>query len=136
MDVPSKRAAYNDGSSPPYAILSHTWDEGEVSFQDVGTTWAEGKQGYEKIKQCCSLARAHGIEYVSLDACYIDRTSSAELSEAINSMYRWYQDAEICYAYLADVPPRKSFTESRWFTRGWTLQELIAPSKVIFLDEN
>ena len=126
---------FGDNEVPPFAILSHTWDKEEVTLQDMEGTRAANKKGYEKIKGCCSIAAANRFEYVWIDTCCIDKTSSAELSEAINSMYRWYQEAEVCYVYLADVPSKKSFLESRWFTRGWTLQELIAPSMVIFLDE-
>ncbi|GKZ85257.1 hypothetical protein AnigIFM56816_011023 [Aspergillus niger] len=79
-------------------------------------------------------SRASGYEYVWTDACCIDKTSSAELSEAINSMYHWYQEAEICYAYLADTRSEGEIAKSRWFTRGWTLQGLIAPSRVVFLN--
>ncbi|KAI9782388.1 MAG: hypothetical protein M1839_005261 [Geoglossum umbratile] len=93
------------------------------------------KKGSKKVKSCCSIARANGLKYIWIDTCCIDKTSSAELSEAINSMYRWYQEADVCYGYLADVPSKAVFSGSRWFTRGWTLQELIAPSTVIFLDE-
>jgi hypothetical protein len=79
-----------------------------------------------------------------LDSCCIDKTSSAELSEAINSMYRWYQNAQVCYAYLEDVPAEDSslwsedsaFRKSKWFTRGWTLQELLAPEIVVFYDHD
>jgi hypothetical protein len=81
------------------------------------------------------VAAPRGIRQFGLtNTCYIDKTSSAELSEAINSMYHWYQESGVCYTYLADVPPN-AFSKSRWFTRGWTLQELIAPSTVIFLDQ-
>ncbi|KAE8143740.1 hypothetical protein BDV38DRAFT_276820 [Aspergillus pseudotamarii] len=128
---------FTDDRIPPYAILSHTWEGEEVTFQDMYADAVHTKQknGYNKVQRCCHLARAEGFEYVWIDSCCIDKTSSAELSEAINSMYRWYQEAEVCYAYLADVPSRKGFKESRWFTRGWTLQELIAPTKLTFLDE-
>ncbi|KAE8164565.1 ankyrin repeat-containing domain protein [Aspergillus tamarii] len=128
---------FTDDRIPPYAILSHTWEGEEITFQDMHADAFHTKQknGYNKVQRCCHLARAEGFEYVWIDSCCIDKTSSAELSEAINSMYRWYQEAEVCYAYLADVPSRKEFKESRWFTRGWTLQELIAPTKLIFLDE-
>jgi hypothetical protein len=85
---------------------------------------------------CGKQAAQDGLQYFWADTCCIDKTSSAELSEAINSMYHWYQEAEVCYAYLADAPSRSEFRDSRWFTRGWTLQELIAPSVVVFLDEN
>ncbi|GMF70448.1 unnamed protein product [Aspergillus oryzae] len=120
------------GEPPSYAILSHTWQEMEVTFQDI-TTGVIDKKGFKKVKDCCTFARADGYEYAWIDTCCIDKTSSAELSESLNSMYRWYQEADVCYAYLADVPS-KPFAESRWFKRGWTLQELIAPSRVIFLD--
>src|SRR2546421_7751149 len=123
---------------PVYAILSHTWGENEVTLQDIKGGEAEKKKGYEKIRNTCSMAAADGFHYVWIDTCCIDKTSSAELSEAINSMYRWYHESGVCYAYLADVPPNAvddEFTKSRWFTRGWTLQELIAPSTVIFLDQ-
>ncbi|KAE8333834.1 ankyrin repeat-containing domain protein [Aspergillus sergii] len=77
-----------------------------------------------------------GYEYTWIDTCCIDKTSSAELSEAINSMFRYYQASSACYAFLSDVPSKKSFAESKWFTREWTLQEMIAPATVIFFDEN
>ncbi|KAF5714597.1 beta transducin [Fusarium mundagurra] len=91
------------------------------------------RSGYNKIKQACALALENGYGYAWVDTCCIDKTSSAELSEAINSMMSWYERSEICYTYLADVSPGSSFAKSRWFERGWTLQELIAPSRLIFL---
>ncbi|KAH6664093.1 heterokaryon incompatibility protein-domain-containing protein, partial [Halenospora varia] len=132
------------GKVPNYAILSHTWGNEEVTLQDIKTNGAENLRGYEKVSRACSVAAEDGFEYIWIDTCCIDKTSSAELSEALNSMYRWYQEAGECYAYLADVPHNSvnrvtgttcpEFRESRWFTRGWTLQELIAPLSVIFLD--
>lgn len=125
---------------PPYAILSHTWGKEEVSYQ--GLSGARSTKGFQKILRCCTLAKSEGYDYVWIDTCCIDKTSSAELSEGINSMYRWYANAAICYAYLADVslwpdiPNTKSFEESRWFSRGWTLQELLAPQTVIFYDHD
>ena len=131
---------------PPYVILSHTWGDGEVLFQDIEKPRLHYEQlkGFSKIDKCCALARSDGWEYVWIDNCCIDQKSSAELSEAINSMYRWYRDAVVCYAYLADISvsvgspdaPRKKLRESRWFTRGWTLQELLAPRFVIFYDRD
>ncbi|KAK8045160.1 WD40 repeat-like protein [Apiospora rasikravindrae] len=90
---------------PPYAVLSHTWGAlgGEVLFQDIGAGYYKHKPGYRKILFCGAQARRDGIEYFWVDTCCIDKTSSAELSEAINSMYRWYQNAEKCYVYLSDV---------------------------------
>ncbi|KAH7237302.1 heterokaryon incompatibility protein-domain-containing protein [Fusarium solani] len=117
-----------------FAILSHTWEKDEITFQDIERPGADEKEGYNKLRNACSVAAADGFDYIWIDTCCIDKTSSAELSEAINSMYRWYQEAEVCYAYLADVPFCE-FSQSRWFTRGWTLQELIAPSTVIFFDK-
>ncbi|KAF3003092.1 hypothetical protein E8E13_007957 [Curvularia kusanoi] len=119
---------------PPYAILSHTWgsrDE-EVSFQEMENGSGKTKLGYEKIVFCGRQAAEDGLDYFWVDTCCIDKTSSAELSEAINSMYVWYQAARVCYAYLSDVTSIEPRLESRWFTRGWTLQELIAPAEVVF----
>ncbi|KAH0557094.1 hypothetical protein GP486_005117 [Trichoglossum hirsutum] len=97
---------------------------------------AANKKGYKKVKYCCAVAMTNGLKYVWIDTCRIDETSSAELSEAINSMYRWYREADVCYAYLVDVPSKAVFSSSGWFTRGWALQGLIAPSTVIFLDKD
>ncbi|QRD82224.1 heterokaryon incompatibility protein-domain-containing protein [Aspergillus flavus] len=124
---------FNESKAPPYAILSHTWGEGEVTFDDIQDTSDKytKKAGYEKIHSTCKQAISDKLEYVWIDTCCIDKSSSAELSESINSMFRWYEKAEICYAFLADVP-EIPFRMSRWFTRGWTLQELLAPRKVAF----
>lgn len=124
---------FNESKAPPYAILSHTWGEGEVTFDDIQDTSDKytKKAGYEKIHSTCKQAISDKLEYVWIDTCCIDKSSSAELSESINSMFHWYEKAEICYAFLADVP-EIPFRMSRWFTRGWTLQELLAPRKVVF----
>jgi hypothetical protein len=114
---------------PPYAILSHRWGDEEVTIPDMKGTCVVAMKGYQKVKKCCELARKRGFEYVWMDTCCIDKTSSVELSEAINSMYWWYQDAEECYAYLADVQSESEFQpefqsefgNSEWFARGWTL---------------
>lgn len=111
---------------PKYAILSHTWGRGEVSFQDLRTGDAEKKLGYQKIKKCCELAALHGFEYAWVDTCCIDKTSSAELQEAICSMYDWYQNAQICYVYLEDYSKMSGQVDlwsCRWFRRGWTLRK-------------
>lgn len=128
------------GSSiPQYAILSHTWSEEEVTFQDIQQLGqGRWKNGFSKIAQCCSRAASDDIGWAWIDTCCIDRSSSAELSEAINSMYNWYENSEVCYAYLYDVPPlgpslnKEKFRAARWFTRGWCLQELIAPRELEF----
>lgn len=127
-------------SIPPYAILSHTWgaDDEEVSYRDVvdaPVSTYKTKAGYKKLVFCLVQAALDGLRYSWVDTCSIDRSSSAELSEAINSMFRWYQNAERCYVYLADITeskPDASITSSRWFTRGWTLQELLAPKSLQF----
>ncbi|KUJ11357.1 HET-domain-containing protein [Mollisia scopiformis] len=130
---------YFDRKIPPYAILSHRWEEEEVTFQDM---IAEGAANSFKITGCCQRAREDGLKYAWIDTCCIDKSSSAELSEAINSMFKWYKNAEVCYAYLSDVlingfdstSLSSMFRRSRWFTRGWTLQELLAPHTIIFFD--
>ncbi|KAH6871396.1 heterokaryon incompatibility protein-domain-containing protein [Thelonectria olida] len=125
---------------PPYGILSHTWEEGEVSYQDMMNGSAWNKKGYTKIEMTCRCADAEGVRFVWVDTCCIDKSSSAELTEAINSMFKWYKDSVVCYVYLSDLAPSTDISTAlkgcRWFTRGWTLQELIAPNNVNFLDQN
>ena len=129
---------FDDNRMPPFAILSHRWGVEEVTFKEVQKSKAAPKKGYVKLQKCCAQALRDGFKWVGIDACCIDKSSSSEVSEAINSMYRWYRRAEVCYAYLFDVPPlspnlnKAMFKASQWFTRGWTLQELIAPSHVTF----
>lgn len=148
------------GEPPQYAILSHTWGEEEVTLADLGRRSRTKLQGWSKLVRCCRRAAADGWHWVWIDTCCIDKSNSSELSEAINSMFRWYEAAQICYAYLADVPPlprgganstasryvqdfsrarahwAETFAKSRWFTRGWTLQELLAPVFLLFLDHD
>ena len=127
---------FHGDSIPAYAILSHTWGEEEVSYQLLSTPEAKSLAGYAKIVSFCKLATAQGWKYGWVDTCCIDKTSSAELSEAINSMWRWYANSGVCIAFLADFSESSydSLHNSRWFTRGWTLQELLAPAKVVFYD--
>lgn len=125
---------------PPYAILSHTWgpDDQELTLQDVVKGEGKGKSGYRKIEFCGEQAATDGLRYFWVDCCCIDKTNSTELSKAINSMFNWYFDASKCYVYLSDVSGSEpssweaQFRKSRWFTRGWTLQELVAPRLVEF----
>ncbi len=129
--------------APPYAILSHTWgeDKDEVSFEEMKPnlqlSQVENKPGLEKIKMTCQLARKeHNLKYAWIDTCCIDKSSSAELSEAINSMFTWYRESAVCFAFLADwEPEQEMFVRCKWFTRGWTLQELVAPETIIFYDQ-
>jgi hypothetical protein len=130
----------------PYAILSHTWTGQEVTYQDLISGAGKSKSGYEKIKFCGEQASRDGLKHFWIDTCCIDKSNPAELSKAINSMFRWYRNVKKCYVYLpdvstpgddADVQANQStwdaaFRDSRWFTRGWTLQELIAPAVVEF----
>ena len=137
----------SDDKIPPYAILSHTWTTGEeVLFEEVKNGTGKGKSGYDKIRFCGEQARRDGLQYFWVDTCCIDKSNNTELSEAINSMFRWYREADRCYVYLSDVsspifdtndklrelPCKLAFQKSRWFTRGWTVQELLAPSLVEF----
>lgn len=134
---------------PQYAILSHTWDDDEILYEDVRQGRSHllntNKSGLLKILDSCKRAAEDNLKYIWIDTCCIDKQSSAELSEAINSMFEWYRVSTVCYAFLADfhrtekqatareVPP-DSFRNCRWFTRGWTLQELLAPLEVRFFD--
>ena len=133
---------------PRYAILSHTWgaDDEEVTFRDLMESTGKSKSGYEKIRFCGKQAANDGLQYSWVDTCCIDKSSSTELSEAINSMFRWYHNATKCYVHLPDISIggsienelssqwtwKPAFQHSRWFTRGWTVQELIAPKSVEF----
>jgi len=129
-----------DSNTPRYAILSHTWGNEEISFLEMQNRdeAIRHKAGFQKIVDFCALAKGHGFFYGWADTCCIDKRNSAELSEAINSMYRYYYNAAECLVYLEDVPSKikgalgdegqlTAIKSSRWFTRGWTLQELIAP---------
>ena len=139
-------ASYTDLS---YAILSHTWADGqEVTYQDL-VSGAGGKSGYDKIQFCAEQAAKDGLQYFWVDTCCIDKSDADELTTAINSMFRWYRNAKKCYVYLSDVTTvgcdadvqarqdlwEAAFRDSRWFTRGWTLQELIAPAIVEFFSK-
>lgn len=123
---------------PPYAILSHTWgpDDEEITFKDVKKKRGKDKSGFKKVEFCLQQAANDGLQYCWVDTCCIDKSSSAELSEAINSMFSWYRNAVKCYVFMTDVSVlglgSSNFGQSRWFTRGWTLQELIAPPVVEF----
>lgn len=106
-----------------YAILSHRWgaDEDEISYEDRLSSDDEAlslKKGFAKIKGFCALASSQNCRYGWVDTCCINKGDSSELTEAINSMYLWYRQSKICHVYLQDVP-RKPWTESEWFDRGW-----------------
>ena len=124
---------------PDYAILSHTWGKDEITFREFDPVLGPRRTS-KKIDGCCTQTINDGFDYVWIDTCCIDKSSSAELSEAINSMFAWYQRAEICYVYLSDVESdqKKSsdFHNSRWFRRGWTLQELLAPHTLEFYNSS
>lgn len=163
---------------PLYAILSHCWEDQELSFEEWQETEINDRnvahtmqqmQGYLKIIDACrftkNLTKGWGsrenppLKYLWIDTVCIDKRSSSELSEAINSMFKWYQDSRICLVYMFDVnlassrakitpgtwhasesdalpdTTRQEFEESKWFTRGWTLQELLAPSNTIYLSK-
>jgi hypothetical protein len=133
---------------PEYAILLHIWgaDTEEVTFQDLINDTGKSKTSYYKIRFCGEQTRYDGLQYFWVDTCCIDKSNSTELAEAINSMFRWYRNTAKCYVYLSDVSINKrkasnqfsettwepAFQASKWFKRGWTLQELLAPTLVEF----
>jgi hypothetical protein len=143
-------AQFREDNVPSYAILSHTWgpDDDEVSFEDLRSCndWEElglRKPGVRKLQFCARQAAADELQYFWVDTCCINKLSDQELSESINSMFRWYRRAAKCYVYLSDVVATKNvsngeaweeFQKSRWFTRGWTLQELLAAKRADFFD--
>jgi hypothetical protein len=139
-----------ESNIPKYAILSHRWGPEEVTLADLKNGNGKKMAGYGKIQFCGEQAERDGLQYFWVDTCCIDKSNSTELAEAINSMFRWYQKAARCYVYLSDVSTRKrkasdtatectwesAFRDSEWFTRGWTLQELLAPRSVEFFSRN
>jgi hypothetical protein len=136
---PLKLVEFVGSNVPPYAILSHTWgapDE-ETQIKDLNSPELHQSTRFKKILYACQQAEKDGLKHLWVDTRCIDKSSSAELSEAINSMFQWYQNAKICYVYLNDVfsdddVRSEQFSSARWFTRGWTLQELLAPEDVQF----
>ncbi|CAN9091656.1 unnamed protein product [Alternaria alternata] len=132
-----------DSPPPPYATLSHTWgaDHEEVTFKDLTEGTGKSKVGYLKLSFCAKQAARDNLQFFWVDTCCIDKSNSVELSEAINSMFRWYHNSAKCYVYLSDVATtgsaniHESFQKSKWFTRGWTLQELLAPPCVEFFSK-
>lgn len=135
---------------PPYAALSHTWHEEEVTYDDVCNGTGLSKAGYSKIQFCAQQAHRDGLRYFWIDACCIDKANFIELQHAINSVFGYFRGAARCYVLLSDVPSynrktdsedgelscMRAFRYSRWFTRAWTLQELLAPHNLIFFSRN
>jgi hypothetical protein len=144
--------SFDGNKPPPYAILSHRWGEEaeEVSFEDIARNTGKDKSGYKKIQLCGEQAKRDGLQYFWIDTCCIDKANKAEHSLAIRSMFRWYRNTARCYVYLSDVsaipsgderearslPWDSEFQKSGWFTRGWTLQELLAPGVVEFFSRD
>ncbi|OTA69980.1 HET-domain-containing protein, partial [Hypoxylon sp. EC38] len=141
-----------EGRIPEYAILSHRWGDDEVSFHEFPNGPHNSQRGgYNKIREFCAQVSPSklpvsedspwkGFEYVWVDTCCIDKRSSAELSESINSMFKWYQNSGMCCVYLSDVDDDLEtryfqLENSKWFTRGWTLQELLAPREIQFFSK-
>ncbi|THV01255.1 HET-domain-containing protein, partial [Dendrothele bispora CBS 962.96] len=131
---------------PDYAILSHTWGSGEVTFQELDqhrvnvNALIVAKPGYRKILYACREARRRNLGYLWVDTCCINQEDKGDVHRNIRSMYAFYQNSSICYAYLSDRDSynlsESSITTSRWFSRGWTIQELLAPPEVVFFDRS
>lgn len=133
-----------------YAVLSHTWIENEeVTYTELVGGTGKNKPGYDKLRFCAKRVGQDGLQYFWVDTCYIDKSTNDEVSTSINSMFRWYQRASRCYVYLSDVQVpddvtdvqihriawEDAFRRTRWFSRGWTLQELLAPATVEFFSK-
>jgi hypothetical protein len=144
------KAFVQEDEVPPYAILSHTWQEDEeVTYDEIIEGSNKGKAGYDKLRFCAQQARRDGLDYFWVDTCCINKADQVELRDALSSMFRWYQNAVKCYVFLSDVSigeqnpdgdllgiaSTAAFRASRWFTRGWTLQELLAPASVDFFSK-
>jgi hypothetical protein len=161
LDTREKQLWLFHEHTPPYAILSHMWGSEEVTPQELQTLSAyrdqspphpsASKVGYRKIEACCEHAIHDGFDWVWIDTCCIDKASSAELSATFNSMFRWYKESKVCYVFLEDVSAERGlqdspnapdtysmheFCTSKWFTRGWTLQELLAPDELQFFSKS
>ncbi|KIM61030.1 hypothetical protein SCLCIDRAFT_60362, partial [Scleroderma citrinum Foug A] len=138
---------FGDDEETEYAILSHRWIAQEVDYVDMvelakmdeeERDEIRQRDGYRKVLWSCEQAQKDGYKWLWVDTCCIVKRSSAELSEAINSVYRWYENARVCYAYLHDFPDLLGILipMAGWFSRGWTLQEMIAPSDVQFFNKD
>ncbi|KAI7921485.1 hypothetical protein M9X92_005376 [Pyricularia oryzae] len=128
---------FSSHNKVPYAILSHTWEEEEVTFREFHKLdTARSRKGFAKIAKTCSIAKDQGLGYAWVDTCCINKENEVELSEAIKSMFKWYRKATVCLVFLSDLiqEHESGWASCRWFTRGWTLQELIAPPNVDFYD--
>lgn len=127
-----------------FAVFSHRWGNGEPSFNDlpskrlqVSRRTTPSGPGYQKLLKFCEKARTdYGCEYVWADTCCINKESSAELEEAILSMGVWYSEAGVCIVHLGNSTTLEDFMEEPWFTRGWTLEELLLPRKIRFYGKN
>ncbi|KAH7026386.1 heterokaryon incompatibility, partial [Microdochium trichocladiopsis] len=118
---------------PPYAILSHTWIHGqEVTYEDLRQRRHQNAAGWRKVDFCLAQIQRDGLRHCWIDSCCINKAHPDEKHGAFNAMFAWYQSARVCYVYLHDVLALDDLVGSRWWTRGWTLQELLAPSRVVF----
>ncbi|KAF9472756.1 hypothetical protein BDN70DRAFT_818194, partial [Pholiota conissans] len=124
-----------------YTILSHTWlreAPGEITYSDWhNQNFDESSPGYQKVVNFCKLAwLKHGITLGWMDTICINKESSSELDESIRSMYKWYHGSDVCIAYLGESQFISDIHRDTWFTRGWTLQELVAPAVIKFCNRD
>ena len=127
-----------------FAILSHTWwQEEEPSYKtfseqrDRDRKRQKTVRGYGKLRRFCDIAhRVYGVEFAWADTVCIDKSSSTELDESIRSMFAWYRNSDVCIAYLAETTDLLDCPSDPWFTRGWTLQEILAPHRLKFYNKD
>ncbi|KAK7462337.1 hypothetical protein VKT23_007938 [Stygiomarasmius scandens] len=135
-----KLVDFKQGSPiPHYAILSHKWSDEEVGFQEFKqpSKKTARKSGYRKILNACEQARLDNLDYLWIDTCCINQEDQGDVHRNIKSMFAYYQNSRICYAYLFDIlGPGNNLGSSQWFDRAWTLQELIAPPDVFFFNHS
>ncbi|KAG0701294.1 hypothetical protein DFH29DRAFT_852779 [Suillus ampliporus] len=121
-----------------WVMLSHKWESKEPLMHDI-----HDKVVYDldpggtvvKLQTFCKVTRDAGHRRAWSDTCCTDQNNNVELQRSVNSMFVWYRNSALTIVYLSDVPPSSksgALADSTWNTRGWTIQEFLAPNVVLF----